>query len=414
MKRMTRWLAAGLLLGVGLPGCGEPGPPPMRNAVLIVIDTLRSDALEHAETPAIDALAARGTLAPLSWSSETWTGGSIVSLFSGRHARDHGWIQGFPGPRASDWAPMPTLPDVPMLAEVLGEAGFHTAGYYANHVLSWELGFERGFDRWEFVEDADLPEEAAVELRGWDDGERHFLYLHFLGPHSPLDPSRSARRRWKLDAPRYSTRLTERVSDPARRARAIEQLRRAYWAVVEDTDARIGLLLRFLEPYMDETVIVLTSDHGEQLGERNRFGHGGYAYESLTRVPFIAVNTGELPGRFNNAIAADLLTRALGVDHDWHLQVELPELLIAEHVDGLALSPDGRVKAHWAVNGGLEVFDLSGYPEESPGLGEQAERLREARARFERETERGEPGPARVSADPELLEALRALGYVGD
>jgi arylsulfatase A-like enzyme len=386
----------------------------MRNAVLIVIDTLRDDALVHATTPAIDSLVARGERAPLAWSSDTWTGGSVVSLFSGQHLREHGWIQSFPGRQASDWAPMPTLPDVPMLAEVLRDAGFETAGFYGNHVLSWELGFERGFDQWEFVADEDIAGKVAVKLRGWDDGRRHFLYLHYLGPHSPIDPSVQARRRWKLRQNSYEARGPETLGDPEKRARAVEELRRAYWAAVEDTDAQLGWVLRFLEPYLDETAIVLTSDHGEHLGEHGVFGHGEFPFEVLTRVPLIAVNTGPLPERLNNAVTPALLTRALGIDHEWSLDAELPELLVAQYVYGLALSSDGQTKATWEIGGKLEVFDLAGYPLETPGAGDPSGRLAAARSRFEREVERGEPGPARVAADEELLEALRALGYVGE
>ena len=113
MRSMARggWLlGAILLLLCSLIACHERGPLPMRNAVLIVIDTLRRDGIDHARTPAIDSLASRGELAPLAWSSDTWTGGSVVSLFTGRHVRDHGWIQSFPQRNESKWGRCRSFP----------------------------------------------------------------------------------------------------------------------------------------------------------------------------------------------------------------------------------------------------------------------------------------------------------------
>lgn len=402
-----------------LAACSEPAPEPeapaqarnRKHALFIVVDTLRRDALDHADTPNLDRLRDLGEMATLAWSSDTWTGGSVVSLFTGSSVREHGWKQSFPGRKSQRWEGLPPLPALPTLAEVLSDEGFATAGYYANRVLSWKLGWRRGFDRWVFSPDAKIPGYAALELRGWNDGRRHFLYLHFMAPHAPLDPSPQARARWHL---RPGGKFDHDASTHARKASATSAYRRAYWATLEDVDRRIGAMLPFLEPYLDETVVVFTADHGEMLGEKNVFGHGRWMYEPLTRIPFIAVNADQpLPERLNNAVAADLITRALGVEHEWSLRLGEPAPLVSQHRQQFAISLDGRTKAIWGRFGRLTLFDLAGYPQEQPRFAEEREALVAARESFERETTPGRANGSLVEPDAELLESLQALGYVG-
>lgn len=400
-------LAVAIVLTALLVGCGEPP----RNAVLIVIDTLRADVLDEVDTPNLDALARRGDRVDLAWGSATWTVPSVISIFTGSHVREHGWDVYHA--RMKDQ--LPPLPDAPTLAEVLHDAGFDTSGLFANAILKWPLGFERGFDRWRYTTDADMPGLVTEEVTGWSDGRRRFLYLHLLGPHEPLTPSPEARKRWQLDAAMAGRAFSldwVREGGSERDAR-LETYRRAYRAAVEDADARVGEILAILAPYRDDTLVVVTADHGEMLGDRGRLGHGPSVYEPLTRVPLIAAGAGSLPSRMTGAGVADLVTGTLGVEHVWSVPSD-QGLLVSQRAGRLALSPDGRVKGIWSRRGSVRAFEIAGYPEERR-IQKEPDALDEARERFLSEVPEGEiTATVPVRVDDETLEALRALGYVGD
>jgi len=345
------------------------------------------------------------------WSSSTWTAPSVISLFTGQHVREHGWDEGSGSPRG-----LPPLPAIPTLAEVLSEHGFATAGIHANPLLGSKIGFARGFERWERQSDAAMPDNVARELEGWRDGRRHFLYLHLMGPHAALNPSTRARRRWNLDREIGETHLSlkwVRRRRPAEQALwATEVYREAYQAVIEDTDLHLGRIIAALEPYLDETVVVVTSDHGEMLGERGRFGHSAGIDEALTRVPLIAIHVGPLPDRMTIAAIPDVITAALGIEHEWAVQAGGEDGLVAQREGRFALSPDGRAKGVWLPNGRLSIVDLAGYPEEQPGMTERAAEIRDARKRFEARVERGSVGDADFLTDPATTRALIELGYL--
>ena len=194
----------------------------------------------------------------------------MISMFSGEPVRMHGWD--FPFPRfmrqeAESYPPIPA--DKPLLAEVLKDAGFVTQAVYANSLLGGGLGFERGFDSFEGMSDKRIAAHVDGLVAGWKPDERHFLYVHLLGPHHPLRPSKRAAQRYKLRK-RYRS---GRGAYPINKARdgdpkAQRNYRLAYRAVVEDTDRRVRKILKALQPYREDTAIILTSDHGELLGEQ--------------------------------------------------------------------------------------------------------------------------------------------------
>jgi hypothetical protein len=411
MPSSSRLIATLLILTAFAAGCSDPPP---RHAVLIVIDTLRDDMLEAAATPHLDGLAGRGQRPAVTWSSGTWTVPSVISIFTGRHVRQHGWDE-LPGPQA-----VPPIPAVPTLAEVLSAEGFATAGLYANPILGRNLGFRRGFDRWERHADAALPGRAAQEIATWNDGRRHFLYLHLMGPHAVLAPSAGARIRagltGDLAGKTFSLRWARRQHrrSPESSDRAIDLYRRAYRAVIEDTDARIGQILSSLEPYREETAIVVTSDHGEMLGEAGRFGHTSWIDEPLTRIPLIAVGTRAVPERMTLASLADLITSALGIEARWPVRAGDPGLLVSQGAGKLALSTDGKTKGVWRKSGRLSVVDVTDYPDERRGPGALRDALEAERARFESEARPVPSTPDRLAPDPQALEALRELGYLDD
>jgi arylsulfatase A-like enzyme len=408
-----------LLPLAGLLACSA-SPAPPRHAVLVVIDTLRADAIAQAQTPNLDALVRRGVSVPRAWSSGTWTAPSLVSLFTGMHVRQHGWDYGFRGSPAKRGTHYPPMPDAPTLGEVLRSAGFETTGIFASRVLSWPLGFERGFGRWRKSVDPILPDLVAEAVAGWREGERHFLYLHLMGPHQPLRPSAAAARRWGLeelmrDHPMGLDLRWLRSLSGDDWAPGVDAYRRAYFAVLEDTDAILGRIVRALEPQRERTLLVVTADHGEMLGEQLVFGHRAWVFEPLTHIPLIAVGAGALPARLSLAAVPDLVTSALGVEHAWRVRVDAGGPLVSQRQGQLALSLDGRFKAIWKEGRELlAVYDLEAAPLEGQALEGREAEFEALRRAFELAVPAGSIAQEAIPADREMLEALEALGYLDD
>ncbi len=401
---------------VALVGCTRTPPEregPVDNVVLIVIDTLRADVWEEVDTPEYDRFARRGSRARRAWSPATWTAPGVISLFTGAHVREHGWDHPFPDklPSGKRYGP---VPDVPVLAEVLRDHGFIADGRYANPLLGRDLGFRRGFRSWRVMRTGEQSEWVAREIRRWEPGERHFLYLHMWGCHSPLVPTWEKRLKYGLD-PRRDARVKfgirqVDVGDPAE----LDTYRRAYRAEAEDVDALLGWVLRALAPVMDTTAVVITSDHGEMLGEHDHLGHGSVVWEGVTGVPLAAWNTEPLPPVVSALVAADLLTRAAGIDHDWPVRVDDPGPLVSQREGKVAFSADGRTKGIWdpdALPDGPRGFDLERDPQEArPGPLDAA--LARARVDWEARTLGRRAEAQDGELDGETLDVLEALGYV--
>jgi arylsulfatase A-like enzyme len=393
-------------------------PRPARNALVIVVDTTRADAIAAAATPNIDALAAAGASVPRAWASGTWTVPSVVSLMTGMSVRAHGFDLS-----TGRLGRYPRLPDAPTLAEVLQARGFTTHGLHANPYLSEALGFDRGFDTWKRTVDRAIPGQLADHVeQDWTADGRHFAYVHFIGPHSPVRPSPAAAARHAVDTtlvdPDKGMNIGVAKRDREGAARAA--YRAAYHAVLEDTDARVGAAIEALGEHRADTLVILTSDHGELLGEHGRVGHGRHVWEALTHVPLIVDHPAlpgpaeSLPAALGNATVPDLVTRGLGVDHRWRVDLAHPLPLVSQREGRLAISTDGLRKASWDedVSTDAQVFDLSVDPgEASPGPDTGGE-MAAARAAFEARTPAGRVGDATVQLHPDTVQQLQALGYV--
>src|SRR4029079_16485990 len=250
--------------------------------VLITIDTLRADRVgaygsTDVETPTLDRLAreraeAEGSVqVPL-------TRPSHVTLFTGRYPAEHGIRDNVsPGLAA----------DVPVLAEILKSRGFATAGFVSSIVLSRQSGLARGFDtysdRFEIGgEDSrflntiqrrgDLPTAEAVSwLEQQKKGKRLFAWLHLYDPHGPYEPPEPF-------ASHYAGR--------------------PYDGEVAWSDTLVGRLDAVLAQtrLQKDTLLVVTSDHGEGLGEHEESVHGFFVYETTLHVPLIVRGPRVTPG----------------------------------------------------------------------------------------------------------------------
>lgn len=318
--RRSALLAVLLLLlgcGAGPQPSSEPAAEPPRRVFLITVDTLRADHLgwhgyPRDTSPRLDEWVERGVVferAIIQWPK---TGPSFASMFTSLYPHTTGLIN-----RAAQ-----TIPDDYLaLPAWFQERGFTTAAVISNPVLSRELGWGRGFDRYEqtWVDQAtlDAVDELPVEQRPmafrrhvWADRvnelakpllaslaseERLFVWLHYTDPHAPylLQPGTGNPF---LDDEHYTS--DEIVDLTGAEGRALGDQRELryyvaqYDANVRVTDRAIGAILDEIAALgmEDGSLFVMTSDHGEELAEHGvPFEHGPVPYNSSVHVPLAVV-----------------------------------------------------------------------------------------------------------------------------
>ena len=332
----------------GNPLLVRPGSADGRNLVVILIDTLRADALGSygdrlGLTPRLDAFAKQGVRFAEMLAPSPWTLPSVSSLLTGLQPQTHGAGQRFgdfdpSSPRQNDFAPTGLPGGVRTMAGVLRGQGFYTMGVYQNFYILPGFGVHQGFDDYASYEDRAevLVDQALGRLREAAGDRRCFLYLHLFDLHSPYNPpepecTRVARRldpgyrgRLGCEADRNPERTT--IPPPADRP----WFRALYHAEVAYADRQVGRLLDGLRDLglEDRTVVAVVSDHGEEFWDRleqeGRLGyetnsdHGHTLYQELVHVPALL----RIPGR-EAAVVRDpvqlvdlfpTLLRAVGVE----------------------------------------------------------------------------------------------------
>lgn len=303
-RQAATWTAlVALALGTA---CGPPGEAPRpRNAILVVIDTLRADRMsvygaERVTTPALERLATERTVFEQAVTNATWTLPAMAGLLAGRY------VDG----RVLD-ARLRTS-----LVERLEAAGFATAAFTGGGFVSRRYGFERGFET--FREEAyanPLGNERARARRDEHDPrdeigttfaraarwlaehgrEPFFLLMHTYEPHTPylrdtyaesLDPG-GLPPRFGVVAAAFAKR-GEMALDEGR----LRYIRALYDGGVRESDRQVGRLLDRLERLglADDTLVLVTSDHGDDLGDRSPpapGNHGHNLFDEQALVPLI-------------------------------------------------------------------------------------------------------------------------------
>lgn len=266
--------------------------PEAPNIVYVVMDTLRRDRLglygyERPTTPRLDAFARDGLVFEDAYTTSSWTWPSTASLFTGRLPDSH-------GVKSSKACTLSQR--LPTLAEALQARGYTTAAFVGNPIVEPNRYFDQGFETFEVevpkfrMSDEVMP--AALEWLDVHAPVRFFLYLHLVDPHTPHRPHPEEAARLRLPAPPdgWPARGLDGVpSDPAPTAEIGVYSSQLYDASVATGDRWFGALLDELERLdLDQrTIVVFTSDHGEELFEHGRHGHGHEVYDELVRAPLV-------------------------------------------------------------------------------------------------------------------------------
>jgi len=430
------------------PAGSRADRPP--NLLLISLDTLRADRLSsyghtRRTTPQIDRrLAARGMQMAFARSSAPWTLPAHVSLMTGLDTLHR--FQRTPGPIPGREA---------TLAELLRGAGYRTEAVTGGANLGPEWGFHRGFHRYAVRRVLHRAVDEAVGALQGLDGAPFFLFFHTYETHAGYRP----REPWftgyepvgyqgevrgsqeeLLRFNREGTVLTEADK---------EHLRALYDSEVSYTDHQIGQLFARLERsgLLDNTLVVLLSDHGEEFGDHGGYEHGRNLYDALLRVPMLFSMPGVIPaGKLSSepATMVDVLPTILdllGMDgpegingrslaatlHGDEERRAGPDLLQAASVTNPLYGDrkfalfDGRFKVVYHPDDLREEYiDLLADPGESaPGRAplpeaKAGEMMRLLKQRLEAEGLAGESDTTE-NAPPlseETLSRLRQLGYL--
>jgi arylsulfatase A-like enzyme len=457
----------------GNPMLVRPGPPAGRNLVVILVDTLRADALGSyggrlGLTPRLDDFARHGVRFAEMLAPSPWTLPSVSSLLTGLQPQTHGAGQRFgdldpSSPRQNDFAPTGLPGGVRTLAAVLRGQDFYSLGVYQNFYILPGFGVHQGFDEYTSLEARaeTLVDRALERLRQTARDRRTFLYLHLFDLHSPYDPpepecTQVARRL----APSYSGRLgcegdrnPERTTIPPPADRPwFEAL---YRAEVAYTDRQLGRFFDGLRQLglADRTVVAVVSDHGEEfwdrlpqeeaLGYETNADHGHTLYQELVHVPALLQVPGRRPAVIEDPVQlVDLfptLLRAVGVEPPPSQGTDLTPLLDRQPPTArptLLADVVLHGRPRWSVRRGpwkliaardpalpVELYDLQHDPGERTNLAAAQPRLAaDLRAWGEREL------AARQRARPLYLQhgdtlgatylewryitKLRALGYL--
>ena len=280
-----------------LSGCHSAATPPaFRHVLLVSIDTLRADHLgcygsPFVRSPHIDRVASEGLLFEQHISVAPSTLASHTSLMTGTYPRTHGAAHN--RVRVGDGNRM--------LAELLSEAGFETAAFIGGLPLASAVHFQQGFGHYREprppqhrVPGAEVT-DAALAWIGAAARERSFAFVHYFDVHQPYvhgEPWDSMYRRddlGELPGPGPLRRALARGEPGARElSRAT---RAAYAGGVTYVDDQIGRLLEGLSRsgWLDEALVVVTSDHGEAMDEHadELWNHGHTLYDETVRTPLV-------------------------------------------------------------------------------------------------------------------------------
>lgn len=275
-------------------------PPRPRNVLVYMIDTLRADKLRpynpetRVRTPGLDRWVGSATVFERGQTQENWTKPSVATLLSGLLPWEHTATSGeavVPG-------------SVDLLSEHLRERGFHTGAFIANGYVSDKFGFRQGWATFRnYIREGRRTQASfvAADVLSWLDDrpsdEPFFLYVHTIDPHVPYIPPDEILQSYDPEpyaGPVDFTRdraLLEKIKVGAVRlaARDRQRLEALYDGEITYHDTHLASILDGLDRrgIADDTMVVITSDHGEELFDHDSVGHGHSVWQELLHVPLI-------------------------------------------------------------------------------------------------------------------------------
>ncbi len=432
-----------------------------KNVIVVLIDTQRARSLKafnpsaREQTPAIDAIAKEGAVLEATQAPENWTKPSTASVLTGLYPATHG--------AKTDGAMLSS--GATLMGETFKAAGFKTAGYIANGYVSDKFGFDQGWDKYtNYIREkkSTKAENVFKDAGDWiekNKDKRFFAYIHTIDPHVPYDPPEEFLNLYAKGE--YSGPISPRKTpDQLEQAKRVppkmvlddadkQRLKDLYSGLVSYHDHFLGLFVQRMKKLgvWDDSIFVITADHGEEMNEHNSWGHGHTVYQDLLWIPYVVRFPGVVPPgtRIKQATSSQSIfatvAEAAGVQAPNTL--ESPSLLswlrggaqqpmpvaFSDFLDDRRVIRSGRWK--FILRGlNMTFFDLQSDPTEQKEL-DRGKYPIAARyttimlgqflgARDRRVWLKGEQGQGtklekqNANIDQTLRDQLKAIGYAGD
>lgn len=455
-------LLLGLALATACGGDAKPGRPTRPpNVVLVTLDTVRVDHLStygypRRTSPHLSQLAEVADRYTAAQSTAPWTVPSHASIFTGLYTFQHGAEASDEAPEWATQNAVGLAEGFETLAELLARHGYRTGGFAANEVfLAPRFGFAQGFQTYlpKRLPGAQLNEQVFGFLSVKSE-QPFFLFVNYMDAHRPyrtVPIADAVSRGLPPPDPEPAGELLDRYVEAvmARTGEDVDSLRERvvsqYDHGVAHADLALGALIEKLKALglFEDTLIVVTSDHGEYFGEHDLVEHNKDVYQAALRVPLVVKHAGQRRGRvIDTPVCHAELARVIAAGLTVELEREIAQrfpyapgapLKLAE----LWLSRPNELKASWGArfkrkraalflerwkyirssDGSHELYDLASDPGETRNLiaekPELARTLDERLARFEAESRAPTTRAAPVEVSDEELETLRQLGYAG-
>jgi arylsulfatase A-like enzyme len=435
------WAAslAWVLLTAASPGPGRP------SIILVSLDTLRADRVgvygyARPTTPVLDAFAGDAVVFEHAIASSPWTLPSHSSMLSSLHPHNHGALS--PANRLGE--------EVTTLAEALFERGYATAAFTGGGYVSVKFGLSQGFET--FRELRHEPTTAIVDaaLRWLEEAEGRpvFLFVHTYEPHTPYldagmaEPAEAGRIGSDFSSEDLKALREGRLDPTPAERHYISDL---YDGDVRSTDRALAGLLDGLSAtgLLDRSMVIVTSDHGEELFERavrRSAAHGHSLYEELIRIPMVIRYPPALTGGRRVTGPASLVdiaaTVAGALEFPWPDRTDGIDLVRLSALEAGSEPGGGReVVLSEALRSGIpkrslrsegfkyiapleegaarpELYDLAADPGERSNVAADQEELAARYAALSRAYAAAHEGGSEAIIDEELRDQLRALGYV--
>ncbi|MBL7007985.1 MAG: sulfatase [Planctomycetes bacterium] len=366
------------------------------NVLFILVDTLRADHLQSygypkLTSPTMDGLAQQGVRFDRAYAQATWTRPSVASLMTSLYPASH----------LTNSLHVRVPSELQTLAETVDSKGYTTASFSANRNVSEVFGFDQGFDTfwthasdelnslvrfstWERVMEVlralglaakpPLTNQAAKltdRVLAWTqqhDGSPYFLYVQYIDPHGPYEPPAEFLAEIGVEPPgshlsKSANPVHGKPPYPFYEIHEFDQgnlgrLRELYDAEILYCDREIGRLLDSMraQGLLENTYIVITSDHGEEFWEHKQFGHGQSAFEELARVPLIIAGPGIGPGVVRAPVELIDLYPTIAT---W-VGAAIPDRIQGQDLGGL-IAGGGQGMAGEALISNLHAYELTAW-----------------------------------------------------
>jgi arylsulfatase A-like enzyme len=413
------------------------------NILLISLDALRADHLgsygyDRDTSPFLDQLAAGGLRFGWSFVNTHGTPPSHTTLFSSLYQETHRVSY---RPKLGDWSPHQVPETFPFLPQLLGQAGYATLGVTDGGFMSASFGFDRGFDHFDDgAEGIASGTERLLSMLRKPRQQPIFAFLHTYEIHSPYHPPEQYRElfgTFDSQLAADSETLHALQDDASSLSQEdLRYLRAMYDASIRYTDDQLRAFFAELreQGFLDNALVIITADHGEEFGDHGGLLHRDSLYEELLRVPLIIFGPGMAPGSVDDRLVSTIdiaPTLLLAAESQPHPLMAGQDLLASErrkidfpHV--FSQYSDRRLSIRtrrWKLiesprEDRLELYDLLADPDEKVNLATKERRLA---GRLRKQLRLWKEGCPRLedllekkdSLAEEEQEKLRALGYLG-